>query len=174
MPVKIKQKQTKKIQSVTYHEYFHNVNKDLYETLAITDIYELYNSISGKELWQATLEKDEAFKALNKHPEIFRIEYSDKNTKPKIRPSKKDIYEINLNDLSIIQANRANQLRDAGLLDDRPINTPIATEKNIHIKTTNKGTASKSIWKNEAMLYFVYPLLVLLIGTIILKILNII
>ncbi|MDB5003067.1 MAG: hypothetical protein JWQ34_1292 [Mucilaginibacter sp.] len=96
MPVKIKQTQQNKSQWVDYENYFHNyINNDLYETLQIKDVYELYNRISGQELWQTTLEKKAAIEALNKHPDIFRIEYSDKNTivKPREKPKPTSQYE---------------------------------------------------------------------------------
>ncbi len=81
MPVKIRQKQTQKTEWVDYEYYAHNIiNNDLYKTLIIKDIYELYNRKTGVEVWQTTIEKTRALDALSKHPDIFRIEYSDKNT----------------------------------------------------------------------------------------------
>jgi hypothetical protein len=80
MPIKIKQKQTKIVSVVSYGDYYHNINKNLYDVLSITGLYELYNSISGEELWQATVEEEDANAALLKHPNIFRITYSAKNT----------------------------------------------------------------------------------------------
>ncbi len=172
MPVKIKHKQLKKTQWVDYENYFHNyMNNDLYETLAIKDVYELYNRISDVELWQTTLEKEAAETALKKHPEIFRIEYSDKNTKLKANTnvkSKEIIHEISLNDISIINAHRANQLRDAGLLDKNlPIKIPTITDIKTHIETHPKGTSFRKILKSDIMLYFVYPLLAIIAGCII-------
>jgi hypothetical protein len=81
MPVKVKQKQTKKIEWVDYEFYEYNImNNDLYRTLVVKDIYELYNRKTGIEVWQTTIEKNKALEAINKHPNIFRIEYSKKNT----------------------------------------------------------------------------------------------
>jgi hypothetical protein len=81
MPVKIKQKQTKKVEWVDIQYYETNIkNNDLYKTLYIKDIYELYNRKTGVELWQTTLEKNKAIEALHNHPDIFRIEYSKENS----------------------------------------------------------------------------------------------
>ena len=63
---------------------------------------------------------------------------------------------------------------DKRLADLTPTITPIKEAKKTHINTTHKGTTSKNMWKSEAILYLVYPLLVLLIGTVILKILKVI
>src|ERR1700722_6052138 len=84
MPVKIRHIQLKDIQWVDYEQFFHNyMNNNLYETLEIKDLYELYNRKDGEERHQTTLEKERAFEALKKHPDIFRIEYSELNSKPK-------------------------------------------------------------------------------------------
>lgn len=72
MPVKIRHKQLGDIKEVTYHEYFHNVNKNIWSVLKIWDIAELYNSNTGTEVWQATIELEEAIEAINKHPDVFR------------------------------------------------------------------------------------------------------
>jgi hypothetical protein len=84
MPVKIKHKQLKQIKWINYQDYIQNyVNNDLYETLYIKNVYDLYNRKSGTELFQTSIEKEEAETALLKHPDIFRIAYSGENTQSK-------------------------------------------------------------------------------------------
>jgi hypothetical protein len=80
MPVEIKHKQLGDVKTVSYEEYFHNVNKNLWEIIRIYDLAELYNSKTGPEVWQATLELNQAIEAVKRHPDIFRYEISNKNT----------------------------------------------------------------------------------------------
>jgi hypothetical protein len=170
MPVKIKHKQLKKIQWVDYENYFHNyMNNDLYETLQMKDIYELYNRISGEEVWQTTLEKKAATEALKKHPNIFRIEYSKKNTeakandKPKItenilhRPAKRTRYEQTAADLVLEKVREANYDSSS---EKHKINTPkvsnedekaIGLFENQKRKIDNFPNPDDEFWRNETL-----------------------
>jgi hypothetical protein len=65
--------------------------------------------------------------------------------------------------LTIMSTYKLNQVL-GDLLDKRPTNTPPIELKKTHVAKYQKGTPSKSIWKNELMLYIVYPILAILIA----------
>lgn len=138
--IKIRQKQTKKVEWVTYDYYFHNVNKDLYETLQIKDLYELYNSKDGTERWQATLEKKAANIALHKHPDIFRIEYSDKNTLPLSDNIVSRLVKKYENEKPNVNTPQKNQVNDDAYLLENLLKNPDFTKKlkQNKIKATHK------------------------------------
>ena len=91
---------------------------------------------------------------------------------PKGKNKHKRWFDTLTDKLIIIPTNPAHE--DSFLETNLPTKTPTITAKNTHRKTIQNGTRSNSIWKKEFMLYFVYPLFVILIGTILLKIFGVI
>ncbi|MDP9078652.1 MAG: hypothetical protein M3O71_14570 [Bacteroidota bacterium] len=168
--VKIKHKGFKKIEWVTYDHYYHNIkDNDLYEVLMFKDIYELYNRISGTELWQATLEKKDAVDARKKHPHIFRIEYSDKNTNIEPKPiTKQNLpYEITGAQSVLLDSLK---LREAGLLDTNIHKSEPTIKQNTppNIKTKPGTSVVKMFkWTVKKTSFIIMWVIIGILGTVI-------
>ncbi|MEB0263447.1 MULTISPECIES: hypothetical protein [unclassified Mucilaginibacter] len=153
MSIKIKQKQTGKIEYVSYEYCMSTINKNLYEALEFKDLYELYNSNTGEEVWQGTIDKKDAFEAILKHPNIFRIEYSEKNT--------------NLEDIS--------ELSIAQLLDQLPFEDPPLEKGNLLPTKTPKayirpiikstGNTIRKVINNALIATIIGGIIALILGT---------